>query len=174
MASRLVGCIHRIEATARTSGRTHSVLNRRSYRFCSPFAQITKLLNAGSGTIGRLVSNKLAYNTAAAKHQPDPSSMSPIRGDVKKKSPLALREGDDVVCIQPISVLESPWAWRAFADRPDSLRFVLDGFMAPWPFDAFCSESYASKRVGFYIEPTMVLFETPGLKLFLVMRGGIW
>jgi hypothetical protein len=57
-------------------------------------------------------------------------------------------------------------------DRSSSWRFVLDGFMTPWSFDAFGSGSYASKRVGFR-GPTMVLSETRGLQLFWVMRGGI-
>ena len=100
--------------------------------------------------------------------------MSPIRGDVKRKFfPFLSEETDDgVACIQPsLSSGEAVGSLR-IPDRPSSLWFVLDGFMTPRLFDAFGSGSYASKRVGFS-GPTMVLSETRGLQLFLVMRGGI-
>ena len=77
--------------------------------------------------------------------------MSPIRGDVKKEIFLSLseRRGDVVACIQPnLSSGEAVGSPR-IPDRPSSWRFVLDGFMTPWSFDAFGSGSYASKRVGF-------------------------
>jgi hypothetical protein len=77
-----------------------------------------------------------------------------------------------VACFQPISVLERLWACRAFRTDQASARFLLDGFMTRWSFDAFGSGSYASRRVGFG-GPTMVLSETRGLQLFWVMRGGI-
>jgi hypothetical protein len=55
----------------------------------------------------------------------------------------------------PISV------WRgcglaAHSGQTKSWRFVLDGFMTSWSFDAFGSGSDASKRVGFS-GPTMRL-----------------
>jgi hypothetical protein len=77
-----------------------------------------------------------------------------------------------VACIQPnLSSGEAVGPPRV-PDRPSSWRFVLDGFMTLWSFDAFGSGSYASKHVGFS-GPTMVLSETQGLQLFWVMRGGI-
>src|ERR1700758_1319489 len=72
----------------------------------------------------------------------------------------------------PTSVLERLRARRVFRTDQAVWLFVLDGFMTPGSFDAFGSGSYASKRVGFS-GPTMVLFETQGLRLFWVMRGGI-
>jgi hypothetical protein len=97
--------------------------------------------------------------------------MSPIRGDVKEKFFLFLSEETDAVaCIQLISVLERLWACCVFRTDEASARFLLDGFMTRWSFDAFGSGSYASRRVGFG-GPTMVLSETRGLQLFWVMRG---
>ena len=77
-----------------------------------------------------------------------------------------------VACIQPNLSSGEAVGWPRIPDRPGSWRFVLDGFMTPWSFDAFGSGSYASRRVGFS-GPTMVLSETRGLQLFWVMRGGI-
>jgi hypothetical protein len=99
--------------------------------------------------------------------------MSPIRGDVKKKFFSFLSDGDGCCGLHPahLSSGEAVGLPR-IPDRRSSSRFVLDGFMTPWSFDAFGSGSCASKRVG-SIGPTMVLFETRGLQLFWVMRGGI-
>jgi hypothetical protein len=77
-----------------------------------------------------------------------------------------------VACIQPNLSSGEVVGSRRIPDKPGSWRFVLDGFMTPWSFDAFGSGSYASRRVGFS-GPTMVLSETRGLQLFWVMRGGI-
>jgi hypothetical protein len=76
------------------------------------------------------------------------------------------------VCIQPNLISGEALGSARIADRTGSLRFVLDGVMTPRSFDAFGSGSYASRSVGFG-GPTMVLFETRGLQLFWVMRGGI-
>jgi hypothetical protein len=91
----------------------------------------------------------------------------------RKNTPVFSPTGDGLVaCIQPnLSSGEAVSLWR-IPDKPGSWRFVLDGFMTCWSFDAFGSGSYASKRVGF-CGPTMVLSETQGLLLFLVVRGGI-
>jgi Shikimate dehydrogenase substrate binding domain len=94
------------------------------------------------------------------------------RGSQEKNLPLPLREKTEVVpCIQPDLSFGEAVGLPRIPDRP-SWRFVLDGFMTPWSFDAFGSGSYASKRVGFS-GPTMVLSETRGLQLYWVMRGGI-
>ncbi len=78
------------------------------------------------------------------------SSMSPSkRGCQEKILPLPLPRGDGWwLASSRISVLERLWARRVFPDGPSSWRFVLDGFMTPWSFDAFGSGSYASKRIG--------------------------
>src|SRR5258708_38713653 len=89
----------------------------------------------------------------------------------RKNSPPFLCERRWMVaCIQPNLSSGEAVGWPRIPDRPGSWRFVLDGFMTPWSFDAFGSGSYASKRVGFS-GPTMVLSETRGLQLFWVMRG---
>src|ERR1700716_1198723 len=91
----------------------------------------------------------------------------------RKNSPPFLSERRRMVaCIQPNLSSGEAVGWPRIPDRPGSWRFVLDGFMTPWSFDAFGSGSYASRRVGFS-GPTMVLSETRGLQLFWVMRGGI-
>jgi hypothetical protein len=46
-----------------------------------------------------------------------------------------------VACIQPISVLERLWACRVIRTDQASRRFLLDGFMTRWSFDAFGSGS---------------------------------
>jgi hypothetical protein len=66
-----------------------------------------------------------------------------------------------VACIQPNLSSGEAVGWPRIPDRPGSWRFVLDGLMTPWSFDAFGSGSYASRRVGFS-GPTMVLSETRG------------
>lgn len=70
-----------------------------------------------------------------------------------------------------LSSLEAVGLPRIPTDQA-SLRFLLDGFMMRWSFDAVGPGSYASRSIG-SIGPTMVLSETPGLQLFWVMRGGI-
>ena len=91
------------------------------------------------------------------------SSMSPIRGDVKKKiSPSLSERRRRVACIQPNLSSGEAVGSRRIPDKPGTWRFELDSFMTPWSFDAFGSRSYASKRVGFG-GPTMVLSETRGL-----------
>ena len=78
------------------------------------------------------------------------ASLRPIRGDVKKNPSFSSpRETDVVPCIQPHLSSGEAVGSPHVPDRPSSLRFVLDGFMTPWSFDAFGSGSYASKRVAF-------------------------
>jgi len=67
-----------------------------------------------------------------------------------------------VACIQPNLSSGEAVSLRRIRDRSGSCRFVLDGFMMFWSFDAFGSGSYASRCAGFN-GPTMVLSETRGL-----------
>ena len=99
--------------------------------------------------------------------------MSPIRGDVKKKFlPFLSEEKDAVACIQPdLGSGEAEGAPR-IPDRPSQWTVSTRRFHDAIVVDAYGSGSYASRRVGFS-GPTMVLFETRGLQLSLVMRGGI-
>jgi hypothetical protein len=73
----------------------------------------------------------------------------------------------------PISSWRSPSSRVLQTDRSQSI-VSLDGFITrEGGLDAFDSGSCTSRRVGFR-GPTMVLSETQGLQLYLVMRGGIW
>ena len=69
----------------------------------------------------------------------------------------------------PISVGEV--LGRVYSGQSSQSMVSLDGFMT-LVLDAFGSGSCASRDVGFS-GPTMVLSETQGLQLYLVMRGGI-
>jgi hypothetical protein len=58
-----------------------------------------------------------------------------------------------VACIQPDLSSGEAVGLPRIPDKPGSRRYVLDGFMTLWSFDAFGSGSYASKRVGFSGQP---------------------
>ena len=102
-------------------------------------------------------------------------SMSPIRGDVKKKVISLLSEGEEPLlrlASSPISIRRRS-SRRVLQTRLNQSTFALGSSMNVTSFDALGPVSFASRNgVGF--KPTMVLFETQGLQLSLVMRGGIW
>src|SRR5258705_13142747 len=80
----------------------------------------------------------------------------------RKNSPPFLSERRRMVaCIQTNLSSGEAVGCPRIPDRTGSWRFVLDGLMTHWSFDAFGSGSYASRRVGF-IGPTMVLSEARG------------
>ena len=60
---------------------------------------------------------------------------------------------DVVACIQPISVLERLWARRAFRTDQASAKFLLDGFMTRWLFDAFGSEATQADALALVGQP---------------------
>ena len=89
------------------------------------------------------------------KHRPTfryypTGSMSPMRGDVKEKFFPLPSEGRWIwrFASSPISDLEKLWVRDVLQTEQGSRRFLLDGFMTRWWFDAFGSGSYASKRGG--------------------------
>ena len=101
------------------------------------------------------------------------NSMSPIRGDVKKKSFPSSPRGDGRCGLHPVrSQLWRGGRLAAYSGQTRRLAVCTRRFHDAIVVDAYGSGSYASRRVGFS-GPTMVLFETRGLQLSLVMRGGI-
>jgi hypothetical protein len=77
-----------------------------------------------------------------------------------------------VACIQPDLSCGEVMCSPRIPDRPGGWRFLLDGFMTrccstPSVLEAMQADALA------LVGPTMVLSETRGLQLSLVMREGI-
>jgi hypothetical protein len=114
-----------------------------------------------------------AYSDELADKPTGTRSMSPIRGDVKKKSSPSSPRGDRPCGLHPArSQLWRGDVLAAYSGQTRRLAVCTRRFHDAMVIDAFGSGSYASRRVGFS-GPTMVLSETLGLQLSLVMREGI-
>ena len=62
----------------------------------------------------------------------DADSMSPMRGDVKRKCSSVLSWEEGVECIQPSVCSGETLSLRSVASGPGGRRFVLDGFITRW------------------------------------------
>ncbi len=59
-------------------------------------------------------------------------SMSPMRGDFKRKCSSVLSWEEGVECIQPSVCSGETLSLRSVASGPGGRRFVLDGFITRW------------------------------------------
>ena len=59
-------------------------------------------------------------------------SMSPMRGDVKRKCSSVLSWEEGVECTQPSVCSGETLSLRSVASGPGGRRFVLDGFITRW------------------------------------------